>query len=98
MKESDKQEQAEQWMFLALMSLTIAFLVAIVVLAVAWTHDGWSLGRAQSLSVLWIGALIAAGFCVGIRVSPALNGERRMETGSAGAQVAGNDTAATRVA
>lgn len=92
-QEGEKRERTEQWMFPVLMSLTIAFLVAIVVLAIAWTRDGWSLGRAQSLSLLWIGALITAGFCVGNRVSSALKEERGMETGSAG-----TDTAATRAA
>ena len=98
MTKGKKQERmVARWPLGVLALLSITLLVLIGVLGIAWTRDGWSLERAQTLGLLWIATLINVGFFVGLVVGPARNAAGGLEINLQAGYPSDQDASTSRI-
>ena len=57
-----KQRTFRQFAGLALLLQALGIVGGTVALAVIWSGTGWSMERAQTLGVIWVGVLVILGF------------------------------------
>ena len=66
----------KQYACVALFLQALAIVGGTLALAVAWSRAGWSIERAQTLGLIWIGVLLILGFLAWVSVNISRTNER----------------------